>query len=78
MTTSAIRTKVHKYIDEADARVLDIVYQLLEVYRQGNSSLLTDEQQKEVLNRFESYKAGKTKGYSITEARKQVKQKLST
>ena len=78
MTTSAIRTEVHKYIDEADAKVLDVVYQLLEVYRQGNLSLLTDEQQKEVLGRSESYKAGKTKGYSISEARKQVKQKLST
>lgn len=78
MTTSAIRTKVHKYIDEADAKVLNVVYQLLEVYRQGNSSLLTDEQQEEVLSRSESYKAGKTKGYSIAEARKQVKQKLST
>lgn len=78
MTTSSIRTKVHKYIDEADANVLDVVYQLLEVYRQGNSSLLTDEQKKEVLTRSESYKAGKTKGFSISEARKQVKQKLST
>lgn len=78
MTTSAIRTKVHEYIDEADAKVLDVVYQLLEVYRQGNSSMLTDEQQKEVLARSESYKAGKTKGFSISEARKQVKQKLST
>lgn len=78
MTTSAIRIKVHKYIDEADAKVLDVVYQLLEVYRQGNSSLLTDEQQREVLSRSESYKAGKTKGYSISEARKQVKQKLAT
>lgn len=78
MTTSAKRTKVHKYIDEADAQVLDVVYQLLEVYRQGNISLLTDEQQKEVLSRTESYKSGKTKGYSISEARKQVKQKLST
>lgn len=78
MTTSAIRTKVHKYIDEADAKVLNVVYQLLEVYRQGNSSLLTDGQQEEVLSRSESYKAGKTKGYSIAEARNQVKQKLST
>jgi hypothetical protein len=78
MTTSAIRTKVHQYIDEADAKVLDVVYQLLEVYRESNSSMLTDEQQKEVLKRSESYKAGKTKGFSIAEARKQVKEKLSS
>ena len=77
MTTAAIRSKVHKYIDEADNKVLEVVYQLLEVYRQSNSSLLTHEQQKEVLKRSALYKAGKIKGYSLTEARKLVKQKLS-
>ena len=77
MTTTAIRSKVHKYIDEADLKVLEVVYQLLEVYRQNNSSLLTNEQQKEVLKRSTLYKAGKIKGYSLAEARKLVKQKLS-
>jgi uncharacterized protein YoaH (UPF0181 family) len=73
-----MRTTVHKYIDEADAQVLEVVYQLLEVYRQSNSSQLTHEQHNEVLERSETYKAGKTKGYSSTEARRLVKQKLST
>lgn len=77
MTTTAIRNKVHKYIDEADIKVLEVVYQLLEVYRQNNSSLLTEEQQKEVLKRSALYKAGKIKGYSLAEARKRVKQKIS-
>lgn len=77
MTTTAIRTKVHKYVDEADIKVLEVIYQLLEVYRQSNSSLLTDEQKKEVLKRSALYKAGKIKGYSPAEARKLVKQKLS-
>lgn len=49
MTTAAIRAKAHKYVDEADIKVLEVVYQLLEVYRQSNSSLLTDEQQKKFL-----------------------------
>ena len=78
MTITAIRTKVHQYIDEADIKVLEVVQQLLEVYRQNNSSLLTEDQQKEVLNRSSLYKEGKTKGYSITEARKLVKQKISS
>ena len=76
MTTTAIRTKVHKYIDEADSNVLEVVYKLLEVYRQSNSSLLTDEQQKEVIKRSALYKAGKTKGYSLAEVRNRVKNKL--
>ncbi len=76
MTTATIRSKVHKYIDEADSKVLEVVYQLLEVYRQSNSSLMTAEQQKEVLKRSTLFKEGKIKGYSVTEARKRVK-KLS-
>jgi len=77
MTTKVIRTKVHQYIDEADSNVLEVVYKLLEVYRQSNASMLTDEQQKEVLNRSELYKSGKIKGYSLTEIRKRIKQKLA-
>ena len=77
MTTTAIRSKVHKYIDEADSNVLEVVYKLLEVYRQSNTSLLSEEQQKEVLKRANLYKAGKMKGYSIAEVRKRIKQKLS-
>ena len=77
MTTTAIRTKVHKYIDEADSNVLEVVYKLLEVYRQSNSSLLTDEQQKEVLKRSGLYKAGKMKGYTLAEVRKRIKNKLA-
>ena len=78
MTITAIRTKVHQYIDEADIKVLEVVQQLLEVYRQNNPSLLTEDQQKEVLKRSALYKEGKTKGYSITEARKLVRQKISS
>ena len=78
MTTTTIRTKVHKYIDEADSNVLEVVYKLLEVYRQSNTSLLTEEEQKEILKRSALYKAGKTKGYSLTEVRRRLKQKLSS
>jgi len=77
MTTKTIRTQEHKYIDEADIKVLEVVYQLLEIYRQNNSSLMTEEQQKEILKRSAMYKQGKAKGYSMAESRKRVKQKLS-
>lgn len=77
MNTTTIRSKVHQYVDEADVKVLEVVYQLLEVYRQSNASLLTEVQQKEVLKRSALYKAGKIKGYSLAEARKLVKQNLS-
>ncbi len=75
MTVAAIRTKLHRYIDEADIKVLELLYQLLEDYKQNNSSLLTEEQQKEILNRSELYKAGKGKAFSIPDARKFLKEK---
>ena len=55
MTTTAIRSKVHKYIDEADNSLLEVVYKLLEIYRQSNASLLTEDQKKEVLKRSALY-----------------------
>ena len=66
MTTTAIRSKVHQYIDEADSNVLEVVYKLLEVYRQSNTSLLSEEQQKEVLKRSALYKTGKMKAYTLS------------
>ena len=75
MTTATIRNKVHQYIDEADSNVLEVIYKLLEVYRQSNTSVLTEEQQKEVLKRSALYKAGKIKGYTLEEARTRIKKK---
>lgn len=77
MTTTAIRSKLHKYIDEADNDVLEVVIKLLEVYRKSNTSLLTAEQKEEVFKRSVLYKEGKMKGVSLPEVRKRVKQKLS-
>jgi hypothetical protein len=78
MTSTVIRTKVHQYIDEADKNVLEVIYKLLEVYRQANSSMLSEIQQKEVLNRSIAFENGQVKGYSLTEVRKRVKQKLAS
>lgn len=77
MTTTAIRSKLHKYIDEADNDVLEVVIKLLEVYRKGNTSLLTAEQKEEVFKRSVLYKEGKMKGVSLPEVSMRVKQKLS-
>ena len=76
MTTIAIRSKLHKYIDEADSDILEVVIKLLEVYRKNNTSLLTSEQKEEVFKRSVLYKEGKMKGASLREVRNRVKQKL--
>ena len=52
MTTAALRTKVHEYIDEADSKVLEVVFKLLEVYRENNSSMLSQKDQEEMIHSF--------------------------
>ena len=76
MTTTAIRKKVHQYIDEADVSVLEVVWKMLEVFRKTNASNLTEDQQSKVMETSAQYKAGKVKGYSLNEVRKKVKLKL--
>ena len=76
MTTTAIRTKVHQYIDDADSSILEVVYKLLEVYRKGNESYLSAEQKNIVEETSALYKASKIKGYSISEAKSRIKQKF--
>ncbi|MEO8760061.1 MAG: hypothetical protein ABI388_03135 [Bacteroidia bacterium] len=77
MTKTAILNKVHQYVDEADTQVLEVVYKLLEVYRQTNASVLSKEQQKEVIKRSALYKAGKMKTYSLLDARERVRKTIS-
>ena len=73
MTTTSIRKKVHQYIDEADTSVVEVVYQMLEVYRKTNASHLTEEQQAAAVKTSEQYKQGKIKGYTLQQVRKRVK-----
>lgn len=76
MTSTAMRDRVHKYVDEVDIKFLKAVYQLLEIYHQNNSLLTANEQKVEIEKRSKLYKEGKIKSYTLAEARKRIKQKL--
>lgn len=69
MTTAALRTKVHEYIDEADSKVLEVVFKLLEVYRENNSSMLSQKDQEEMIQRSVQYQAGAEASLSFAEAK---------
>lgn len=77
MNATTLKSKVHKYVDEADVKVLGVICNLLEVYREANESALSSEQQKEILKRSEQFKKGKIQGSSLAEVRKRLKQKIS-
>ena len=72
MTTAALRTKVHEYIEEADSKVLEVVFKLLEVYRENNSSMLSQKDQEEMIQRSVGYQAGAESNLSLAEAKKKL------
>ena len=72
MTTAALRTKVHEYIEEADSKVLEVVFKLLEVYRENNPSVLSEKDQAEMLKRSEQYKTGAESSLTLAEAKKKL------
>ena len=72
MTTSVLRTKVHEYVDEADSKILEVVFKLLEVYRENNSSMLSQKDQEEMIKRSVQYKTGAESSLSLAEAKKKL------
>jgi hypothetical protein len=72
MTTAALRTKVHEYIEEADSKVLEVVFKLLEVYRENNSSVLSQKDQEEMTQRSVQYQTGAESSLSLAEAKKKL------
>lgn len=78
MTSTAIRKKVHEYIDEADVSIVEVIYKLLEVYRKANNSLMTDEQQDEIIKRSIQFKNGEVKGHTLAEVQNRLKRKYNS
>jgi hypothetical protein len=67
MTTTAIRKKVHQYIDEAEENVLEGIYRILKHYA-GDETILTSKQKHELDKTLSDHKAGKLKYYSAKQA----------
>lgn len=72
MTSTVLRTKVHEYVDNADDKILEVVFKLLEVYREQNTSLLSHQDQAEIIKRSEQYKMGAESSLSLAEAKKKL------
>ena len=79
MTAIKIRQKVHSIIDNADDRILKVVYAMLKEYEKAETepSILSDKQKSEVDRRWNNHKNGKSKSYSIDEVNKFVTARLN-
>jgi hypothetical protein len=67
MTTTAIRKKVHQYVDEAGEGMLEVIYKLLKLHI-DDESVLTPKQKQELDKTLSDHKAGKLKYYSVKQA----------
>ena len=74
MTTTAIRKKVHQYVDEAEEKVLEAMYQMLKLHvDEGSESLMSKEQKAEIDKRGKLYGQGKLKTSSWEEVKQRTR-----
>jgi hypothetical protein len=76
MTSKAIKKKVIEYIDHADDRVLQAMYQMLKLYEDGEGiSLMSTDQKQDVETRSALYMQGKLKTSNWMDVKKRVHSK---
>jgi len=81
MTTTALKKKIHQYIDSTDDKILKVVHTIPEEHlklKTKNDFELTEEDLEELDQRWDNYKKGKTKTYTLEEAKQLVNKKLKT
>ena len=74
MRVATLRKKVHQYLDDADEKVLEVVYQMMKRYSaESIESNLTDEQKEELERRTELYLQGKIKTVPWEDVKKRAR-----
>lgn len=79
MTTTALKKKIHQYIDASDDKILKIVHTILEEHSKLKTKILTDLNAKtleDLDRRWNDYKKGKTKIYTVQEVKQEISNKL--
>ena len=72
MGAAQIREELHQFINQADERVLNLIYGMMKA---DSESLLTADQQADLDKRIASHKKGESKSYSRSEARAQIEKR---
>ena len=70
MDTIQIKEELHQFIEQADARVLNLIYGMMRA--DSNLEILTAEQQEDLDQRIASHKNGESKSFSWAEAKAQI------
>lgn len=69
MGVAQIREELHQFINQADERILTLIYGMMKADKEG---LLTADQQVDLDKRIVRHKNGESKSYSWPEARTQI------
>jgi len=69
MDAAQIREELHQFINQADDRVLALIYGMMKADRED---ILTIDQQADLEKRIMSHKSGESKSYGWPEARVQI------
>ena len=72
MEAAQIREELHQFINQADERVLTLIYGMMKA---DNEGLLTAEQKEDLDKRIVRHKNGESKSHSWSEARTQIEKR---
>jgi hypothetical protein len=73
MGAAQIREELHQFINNADDRILNLMYGMMKADRE--KAILTVEQQNDLDKRIMSHKNGESKSYGWSEARAQIEKR---
>ncbi|MBX3163695.1 MAG: hypothetical protein KF900_04395 [Bacteroidetes bacterium] len=81
MTTTALKKQIHQFVDVSDDKILKVVHTILEEHTTLKSHSefdLTDEDVTMLDERWNNYKKGKSKTYTLAETKLRVSKNLKT
>jgi hypothetical protein len=75
MKQDKMREAVHKYIDQVDGNVLNMIHTMLKEYTSHYE--ISDADAQELEKRYRGYKEGKGKSYTAAEAKAELRKRIA-